>query len=508
MALGLELENVPGQARGGVDHAFKQRADDLDDRIVAVRLASVPEGHLESASVIVHTGDAAGSSPMIRAIVGDVVQVAAGSAAALAQLRVGDEVEIDNRDLLAAETYHRHQVPGPEYPAWDQFRDASGEPRFPQRPLLLGPLFTAAAAGSAPTGEIKGKMILVESLWDREALPWQADWYRSRVREQSGDTIDDRFRLWYVDHALHGDSEHQEDPTHTVSYLGVLQQALRDLAAWVEQGIAPPASTNYRIDDAQVIVSADAEQRLGIQPLVSLTVDGGVRAEVGVGRSVVFDALIEVPPHTGTIVAVEWDFTGDATFGEFSPVTGTETQMRVRAHHTFDRPGTYFPVVRVASHRDGESHLAVRPHPEPRPGTRRRQLSSSNSRESTGYGHGAKPSCSMPQEVAHLRVVAVGEVAVLARFHEQRVDGQVGFVEARRSHGDHREVPSPRRLPVPIGQDVEEGGSHDVVVDDGMPHLERVRSRWWAPAPSSTGLWPSRSSTAVTPSGSATSTVS
>ena len=354
-ALGLELESVPGQARGGVDHAFKHDGgDDPGDRIVAVRLVGVPDGHLESADMIVHTGDTAGSSLMIRAVVGDVVQFAAGSGASLARLRIGDEVEFDNRDLLAVETYHRHQVPGSEYPAWDQFRDASGAPCFPQRPLLLGPLFTAAAAGSVPTGEIKGKMILVESLWDREALPWQADWYRSRVQEQVGDAIDDRFRLWFVDHALHGDSEEQEDATQTVSYLGVLQQALRDLAAWVEQGNPPPASTSYVVADAQVVVPSAAEERLGIQPVVTLAVDGEVRAEVAVGAPVAFDAVIAVPPNTGTIVAVEWDFEGDASFAERSPVTGTETRMQVRMEHSFDRPGTYFPAVRAVAHRDGD----------------------------------------------------------------------------------------------------------------------------------------------------------
>ena len=70
------------------------------------------------------------------------------------------------------------------------------------------------------TGRFEGKMIVVESLLDREAFPWQADWYRSRVHEHLGDATDDHFRLWFVDNALHGDSEIQESPTHTVSYLG------------------------------------------------------------------------------------------------------------------------------------------------------------------------------------------------------------------------------------------------------------------------------------------------
>ena len=55
---------------------------------------------------------------------------------------------------------------------------------------------------------------------------------------------DGHFRLWFTDNALHGDDELQESPRHTVSYLGVLQQALRDVSRWVEEDVAPPASTD------------------------------------------------------------------------------------------------------------------------------------------------------------------------------------------------------------------------------------------------------------------------
>src|SRR5690606_35732223 len=109
-------------------------------------------------------------------------------------------------------------------------------------------------AGSLQTGVFKGKMILVESLWDREAMPWQVDWHRKRVEANLGKETDNNFRVWHTDHALHGDSAEQEDPTRTVSYLGVLHQALRDLSQWVEKGVAPAASTAYRIDDGQVVV--------------------------------------------------------------------------------------------------------------------------------------------------------------------------------------------------------------------------------------------------------------
>ena len=219
--------------------------------------------------------------------------------------------------------------------------------------MLLGPLFAVGAAGTVQTGRFEGKMIVVESLLDREALPWQADWYRSKVREHLGSTIDDHFRLWFTDNALHGDDETQESPTHTVSYLGVLHQALRDVSRWVEEGIAPPPSTNYEVWDGQVVVPADATRRRGIQPVVSLAVDGGLRADVTAGDEVTFCATAEVPPGTGSIVAVEWDVDGAGLYPEVvQPLEGGE---RVTVEHrvAFAEPGTYFPTVRVAAQRDG-----------------------------------------------------------------------------------------------------------------------------------------------------------
>src|SRR5947199_9604700 len=73
--------------------------------------------------------------------------------------------------------------------------------------MLIGPMVTGA--GSVQSGKFKGKMIIVESMMDQDALPWQADWYRSTVKEALGDRMDDSFRLWYVEHALHGDGARQ-----------------------------------------------------------------------------------------------------------------------------------------------------------------------------------------------------------------------------------------------------------------------------------------------------------
>ena len=276
-----------------------------------------------------------------------------GDTESILGIRPGDAVEVDNSGFLAAQTYHRHQVPdNDQFPVWDQFRNPDGSPIYPQRPLILGPLFAAGAAGTVQSGRFEGKMIVVESLLDREALPWQADWYKARVHEHLGDALDDNFRLWFTDNALHGDFATQEDATHAVSYLGVLHQALRDLSQWVEKGVAPPASTHYEVVDGQVVVAADAPGRRGVQPVVGLTVNGAARADVEPGEEITLRATAEVPPGTGSIVAVEWDFDGSGTFAVAERIEPAPRVEVARRWSTADA-GTHFVVVRVVSQRTG-----------------------------------------------------------------------------------------------------------------------------------------------------------
>ncbi|MET0490125.1 MAG: hypothetical protein ABW143_07815 [Acidimicrobiales bacterium] len=351
-ALGLPVEPQAGQAGGQVDTAWRG-ADGPPSVPVAVRLSSAPEGEILGADLVVTSGVAAGARLLLVDVLADIAVFGPGDRDVIARLQPGDAVEVDNRGFLAAQTYHRHQVPTPDFAVWDQFRNPDGTPVYPQRPLILGPLFAAAAAGTVQTGRFEGKMIVVEALLDREAFPWQADWYRSRVHEHLGDATDDHFRLWFVDNALHGDSEIQESPTHTISYQGMLHQALRDLSAWVERGVAPPPSTSYEVVDGQVVVPAEARERRGLQPVVSLTADGGARTDVPVGAEVTFRATAAVPDGTGAMVTVEWDVDGATEFPVREDVVAGERAV-VEHRRSFAEPGTYFPTVRVAAHRDGD----------------------------------------------------------------------------------------------------------------------------------------------------------
>lgn len=118
--------------------------------------------------------------------------------AAHARLRTGIRVV---QWYLALQTYHRHQVPTPDMHAWDQFRGRDGKPIYPQRNLLIGPISAFHGAGSNQTGRLNGKMIVLESLMDIDALPWQANWYRTKVKQALGSSFNDNYRLYFIDHA-------------------------------------------------------------------------------------------------------------------------------------------------------------------------------------------------------------------------------------------------------------------------------------------------------------------
>lgn len=352
--LGLSTSPFEQKNRGGVDTAFKGPPEEAN-KVVGFRLAGTPPPvYFLGGELVVSSGAAKGKRLMLLNLAGDCVLLGFADPQAVAQVQAGDEVTVDNSNFLAMETYHRHQVPGPEFHVWDQFRKPDGTPIYPQRPMLLGPLFVKSTAGSLQTGKFEGKMIVVASLWDREAMPWQADWYRGRVQAHLGAKTDTNFRLWYTDHALHGDEPTDEAASRIVSYVPVLQQALIDLAAWVEKGVAPPASSVYRIDKGQVVPAPTAAQRHGIQPVVTLTVNGSDKVEIAAGQTVSFTGTIDVPPGAGSVIAAEWDFEGTGKFAETSPVRPAK-RVTVTTRHRFDKPGTYFTGLRGVSQRQGNA---------------------------------------------------------------------------------------------------------------------------------------------------------
>jgi hypothetical protein len=326
-----------------------------------IELAGVPDRPIVDAHLVLLDGPHAGRSLAIARAQGSAISLANTSDPDLvAAIRSGDRVRIDNSWPLALQTYHRHQVPpDPAEYGWNQFRDAAGQPLYPQRDLLIGHIFAVSAIGSLLSGRIAGKMLLVQSLMDIDAVPWFADWYRSEVGKALGSRRDDDFALWFIDHTQHDNPHTAIARAHTVKLGGALQHGLRDLARWVEQGVKP-SETVYRVADGQVEVPDTAAARKGVQPVVTLKVNGSVRTEVAAGEPVTFSGVIEVPAGAGHVVAAEWDFAGVGEFTETavipSPTTHAPTaRVKVTASHAYAEPGTYFPVLRAAAQREGDA---------------------------------------------------------------------------------------------------------------------------------------------------------
>jgi hypothetical protein len=325
-------------------------------------MEDLPEVDFQGASLIIKSGEGEGCIVYIAGAFEKFVLIAFGEEhfETLAKVKAGDKVEIDNSVYLAAQTYHRHQIPSADYYGYDQFRDDDGKPLYPQRAELLCDRYSKSTVARL-SGQFDGKMIVVNMLMDEIAYPWGAEWYRSRIKQVLGDKFDDNYRLWYIDHSMHVPpvvSKLDIPPvitTRIINYGGVLQQALRDLSAWVEKGIAPPASSVYKMMGAQVEVPPTAKERKGIQPVVNLTVNGGERADVKIGKKVKLSAVIETPPNTGYVVGAEWDFEGTGDYPVIEKLKDTKsTRVEVKTTYSFSEPGTYFPAIRVTSHRQGD----------------------------------------------------------------------------------------------------------------------------------------------------------
>lgn len=356
--LGL-VEPMNEADRGTADRAWASMGTEIKDKPVAYEIDQEVEMHTMGGDLLILSGTGEGQRLQITEAKGRYVVLAnVNTVQSLTYLKVGDRVQVDNSNWLACETYYRHQMPTPDFYAWNQFRGYDNLPIYPQRPMLLGPLFTRSAAGCLPTGTIHGKMILCCSVWDREAFAWQGDWYRNRVKEHLGNATDDNFRLWYTDRATHGETD---DPTEVVSYQSTLFQALLDLSDWVERGIAPSKTSDYEINDAQVMLSPDGNTRGGVQPVVKALIDGKERADVAVGQQVKVHVTVDVPKGTGRVVKADWCLDDSKAFT--LPVDLSKATSSANGEHlefdttiSYDKPGTYFATVLVHSERHGDAN--------------------------------------------------------------------------------------------------------------------------------------------------------
>ena len=292
----------------------------------------------------------------------------------LNKIKPGDEILLDNSDYIALQSYYRHQVPAdPSFHAWDQFRNPDGTPKTPQRKPFPVP-FTGT--GVYQDGDIQGKVINIQALMDESTCPWCADWWRNKIIETKG--TDENHRTYFMERCMHGDINAIGNYM-VVNYVGALRQALIDLSAWVEKGIAPLNRTAYTLgEDGQIHTEPDVSKRFGIQGIPTLKANGEKCAHVKVGECVRFTVDVEVPQDAGDVTEIlfaqqEKELTAQNTEsngvarlmlgddmwdGKLAFEKGTKGAVHTAHAETigcYDRPGTYFATVRIATNRRGES---------------------------------------------------------------------------------------------------------------------------------------------------------
>jgi hypothetical protein len=332
-----------------------------------VRLNVDDPHRLVMAKVTVKSGKAAGREMVIADVAqGDALVPFGEKCPELFEdVEPGDEVEIDNRDWIAFCNLYRHSV---EFNVPGLRRNDAPVPDDYERFAVDGhAVFPQTGASHYDLDVVDpwpGKMIYIGAVNDICIWPTIVSSFDQYVRSVIGDRTGDTYRLWWVENSTHGRAEMasvltREPPsiwrTRLVDYEAVGATALTALRAWVEDGVEPPADSAYTLTaDKDIVLSRDPLTRGGVQPVVELTVGGGARIDVQVGQEVTFDGRAIVPKDAGTIVEAEMDFDGSDTWPlQVAGADGSRDRIDVNATHVFTAPGTYFPVLRVGSHRDG-----------------------------------------------------------------------------------------------------------------------------------------------------------
>ncbi|MBP3217548.1 MAG: hypothetical protein J6M46_04160 [Lachnospiraceae bacterium] len=361
------------EGRNGVDDAWKKMLTDGKD--AWIELEKLPQGedlYLKGVTLSFLTGEAAGKSLMLDKMVRDegseggyiTIGMSFGMsdiAGVLAGIQPGDELMMDNSDYIAIQSYYRHQTPADlSFHAWDQFRNEDGTPALPQRASVMGYHFTGT--GTVQDGNNQGKVIVVQALMDESTCPWCADWYRHTVRTAQGS--EENFRVYYNQRCMHGDIM-EIGNNMVVNYVGVLHQAILDMADWLQEGKEPLQSTRYERVGGQIVEEADPAKRCGMQAGITLTVNGAKCARVKAGGEFVLRAEVTVPENAGEVTGIRYDFNDNWTYPgakDIFPVEGSFTRTKKdgisgavsEMVHSFEKPGTYFVSARVSSQRNGD----------------------------------------------------------------------------------------------------------------------------------------------------------
>jgi hypothetical protein len=259
-------------------------------------------------------------------------------------LKVGSKIRVNNRFILAMYYYPRYSI-FPSIHSHDQYRNADGSPKYPQRPNLEFLLHSnyRTMGGRVETGDIKTKTMIITGMGDNLSWPiFNASYFEEIQKTLGAAKANNMVRFYLHDNGRHTTGGGQP---------GIFRQSIIDLMNWVEKDITPPASSVYTIKNGQVILAPKAADRHGLQPVMDLTANGSPRATVAVNQPVNLVAKLEMPPKTGKIVQYNWTVADTAQ----APTIVANPQPLVNVNHTvsFDKPGTYVVRLTVNGQRDG-----------------------------------------------------------------------------------------------------------------------------------------------------------
>jgi len=240
-------------------------------------------------------------------------------------------------ELLATIAWHRHR----------NFDPALGLFMYDH----LSHLTKAGPQESAPrySGDIKRKGMLVQNMQDGGAIYVSAEWYKRQVASKGKS---DDFRVYVQEAAGHLDGPNSSGGD--VPYLGLLEQALRDLSSWVENDREPAKSTGYDFDRNQIYLKNTSAERHGLQPVIQLTADGSSRALVEPNKVVNFSALIEPAVSGDVITKIEWNPIGKGNeWRALDFDVAEDGTVSVKMEHQYVEEKTFFPALRVTAYRHG-----------------------------------------------------------------------------------------------------------------------------------------------------------
>ncbi|KJS04085.1 MAG: hypothetical protein VR73_15460 [Gammaproteobacteria bacterium BRH_c0] len=332
------------------------------DLPIGIEVKGIPQGYRLGSGVKVLNGGAAGRQLYTLNHGGDFFFCEGHGEANLKRfmdVKVGDQVQIDNRAFLAFCYYYRHHISDDSL--YDFLR-VDGKPMYPQHGVpLQSPLM-----GVPYSGQYEGKLMWVHHTHDASLWPPQGLFYKQAVEQAQGpEQAAKKFCLRWTQNAEHippamtPQQPGRNANTWLVNYHEIIEQCLWDMIDWVENGVEPLA-TAFTFADGKVTLPDSAAQRGGIQPVVKVDANGASRAELKTGGTVALKVHAEIPAGTGAIISVEWDFDGLGSYPEKHQPEDKPELVEMSTSHRYDQPGVYFVTARVTSHRGGDLNATNR----------------------------------------------------------------------------------------------------------------------------------------------------